>query len=128
NLDNDKARAAINEHVARPLGITVEEAASGIHRVVNENMAAAARVHLLEHGKTPSAYTMVAFGGAGPVHAYGVARILGCKRIISPIHASVGSAFGLLCAPISFDTARSFPVPLREADWPAADQVIGELS
>ncbi len=127
-LDPELARAAIGEHVARPLGITIEEAASGIHRVVNENMAAAARIHLLEHGKTPSAYTMVAFGGAGPVHAYGVARILGCKRIIAPIHASVGSAFGLLCAPISFDTARSFPVPLRDADWPAAEQVIAELS
>jgi len=127
-LDRERARTAIAEHVAKPLGITIEEAASGIHRVVNESMAAAARVHLLEHGKTPSAYTMVAFGGAGPVHAYGVARILGCKRIIAPIHASVGSAFGLLCAPISFDTARSFPVPLRDADWQAADQVITELS
>lgn len=127
-LDIDKARAAINEHVARPLGITVEEAASGIHRVVNENMAAAARIHLLEHGKTPAAYTMVAFGGAGPVHAYGVARILGCKKIIAPLHASVGSAFGLLCAPISFDTARSFPTPIRDADWLSADQVIAELS
>jgi len=127
-LDIQKARAAIEQHVAKPLGITIEEAASGIHRVVNENMAAAARVHLLEHGKTPSAYTMVAFGGAGPVHAYGVARILGCRRIIAPIHASVGSAFGLLCAPISFDTARSFPVPLRDADWNAADEIIAELS
>lgn len=127
-LDLAKARAAIEEHVAKPLGITIEEAASGIHRVVNENMAAAARVHLLEHGKTPSTYTMVAFGGAGPVHAYGVARILGCKRIIAPVHASVGSAFGLLCAPISFDTARSFPVPLREANWEEADRVVAELS
>ncbi len=126
-LDLEKARAAIEKHVAKPLGITIEEAAGGIHRVVNENMAAAARVHLLEHGKTPSAYTMVAFGGAGPVHAYGVALILGCKRVITPVHASVGSAFGLLCAPISFDTARSFPVPLREADWSAAGEVIAEL-
>lgn len=127
-LDVEKARAAIDEHVAKPLGITIEEAASGIHRVVNENMAAAARVHLLEHGKTPSAYSMVAFGGAGPVHAYGVARILGCSRIMAPLHASVGSAFGLLCAPISFDTARSFPVSLRAADWTSADEVIAELS
>lgn len=127
-LDLEKARAAIAEHVAVPLGITIEEAASGIHRVVNENMAAAARVHLLEHGKTPSAYSMVAFGGAGPVHAYGVARILGCSRILAPLHASVGSAFGLLCAPISFDTARSFPVSLRNADWASADEVIAELS
>ncbi len=127
-LDLEKSRAAIEQHVAKPLGITIEEAASGIHRVVNENMAAAARVHLLEHGKTPSAYTMVAFGGAGPVHAYGGARILGCRRIIAPIHASVGSAFGLLCAPISFDTARSFPVPLRDADWDAADEIIAELT
>lgn len=127
-LDVAKARAAIEQHVAKPLGITIEEAASGVHRVVNENMAAAARVHLLEHGKTPSTYTMVAFGGAGPVHAYGVARILGCKRIMAPIHASVGSAFGLLCAPISFDTARSFPVPLRGANWAEADKVVAELS
>ena len=126
-LDEEKARAAIARHVGTPLGLSVEEAAWGIHRVVNENMAAAARIHLLEHGRTPSAYTMVAFGGAGPVHAYGVARILGCRKILVPRHAAVGSAFGLLCAPISFETARSFPAPLREVDWQDARSAIAEL-
>lgn len=126
-LDMEKAKKAIDEHVARPLGMSVEEAAWGIHRVVNENMAAAARVHLLEHGRTPSAYTMVAFGGAGPVHAYGVARILGCRSVLVPGHAAVGSAFGLLCAPVSFEAARSFPVALEDVDWSEAEAAIDEL-
>ena len=127
HLDVERARGAIAQYIATPLGLSVEEAAWGIHRVVNENMAAAARIHLLEHGRTPSAYTMVAFGGAGPVHAYGVARILGCRKILVPRHAAVGSAFGLLCAPISFETARSFPARLREVDWQEARSVIDEL-
>ena len=116
-LDADAARRAIDEHLAKPLGLSVEEAAWGIHQVVNENMASAARVHLLERGRTPSDYSMVAFGGAGPTHAYGVAQALRLREVIVPWHAGVGSAFGMLCAPVSFDLARSFNVPLTDARW-----------
>lgn len=116
-LDAEAARRAIEEHVAKPFKLSVEEAAWGIHQVVNENMASAARVHLLERGRTPSDYSMVAFGGAGPTHAYGVARALRLPEIIVPWNAGVGSAFGMLCAPVAFDMARSLTVGLDKALW-----------
>jgi N-methylhydantoinase A len=116
-LDREAARQAIATHLAAPLGLSVEEAAWGIHQVVNENMASAARVHLLERGRTPNDYAMVAFGGAGPTHAYGVARALRLGEIVVPWQAGVGSAFGMLCAPVSFDLARSLAVPLADARW-----------
>lgn len=116
-LDKEAARRAISEHLAKPLGLSVEEAAWGIHQVVNENMASAARVHLLERGRTPSDYSMVAFGGAGPTHAYGVARALRLRELIVPWQAGVGSAFGMLCAPVAFDMARSYTVALDGAPW-----------
>lgn len=116
-LDAEAARRAIAEHLAKPLKLSVEEAAWGIHQVVNENMASAARVHLLERGRTPSDYSMVAFGGAGPTHAYGVARALRLRELIVPWQAGVGSAFGMLCAPVAFDMARSLTVALDDAPW-----------
>ena len=116
-LDKEAAHRAISEHLAQPLGLSVEEAAWGIHQVVNENMASAARVHLLERGRTPSDYSMVAFGGAGPTHAYGVARALRLRELIVPWQAGVGSAFGMLCAPVAFDVARSYTVALESAPW-----------
>jgi N-methylhydantoinase A len=116
-LDKEAARRAIADHIASPLGLSVEEAAWGIHQVVNENMAAAARVHLLEHGRTPEHYSMVAFGGAGPTHAYGVARALHLPDIIVPWQAGVGSAFGMLCAPVAFEMAQSRTVALNAVDW-----------
>ena len=66
--------------VAEPLGLTIEQAALGIHKVVVDGMAAAARVHLVEHGKDPRDYSMVGFGGAGPAHAVDVARAMGISR------------------------------------------------
>jgi N-methylhydantoinase A len=116
-LDGEAARRAISEHLARPLGLSIEEAAWGIHQVVNENMAAAARVHLLERGRTPGDYSMVAFGGAGPTHAHGVARALRLRELVVPWHAGVGSAFGMLCAPVAFDVARSYTVAIDAAPW-----------
>ena len=126
-LNRDAAREAIARHLAEPLGLSVEEAAWGIHQVVNENMASAARVHLLERGRTPNDYTMVAFGGAGPTHAYGVARALRLPEIVVPWQAGVGSAFGMLCAPVSFDLARSMSVPLAHAQWPGIAGFLEEM-
>lgn len=117
-LDVEAARRAIADHIASPLSMSVEEAAWGIHQVVNESMAAAARVHLLEHGRTPESYSMVAFGGAGPTHAYGVARALHLPDIIVPWQAGVGSAFGMLCAPVAFEIAQSRTVALDAVQWP----------
>jgi len=126
-LDAEAARSAISEHLAKPFNLSVEEAAWGIHQVVNENMASAARVHLLEHGRTPSDYSMVAFGGAGPTHAYGVARALRLREVIVPWHAGVGSAFGMLCAPVAFDMARSLTVDLDVAPWDEIAAILGEM-
>jgi N-methylhydantoinase A len=126
-LDREAARRAIAQHLAEPLGLSVEEAAWGIHQVVNENMASAARVHLLEHGRTPNDYSMVAFGGAGPTHAYGVAKALRLRELVVPWQAGVGSAFGMLCAPVAFDLARSLSVPVAEARWAEIAAFLDEM-
>jgi N-methylhydantoinase A len=116
-LDLDGARRAILTHVGRPLGLAVTEAAWAIHRIVNENMASAARMHAIERGKNPEAYPLFAFGGAGPVHAVGVARILGVHRVVVPMAAGVASAAGLLAAPFAFDFVRSYRGRLDDLDW-----------
>jgi N-methylhydantoinase A len=93
------------------------ETAWGIHEVVNEQMASAARMHAVEQGKDPRNYPMYAFGGAGPVHAYRVAEILGSPEVIVPYGAGVGSTIGFLVAPVSFDFVRSYVCRLAHADW-----------
>ncbi len=95
------------ERLGKPLKMTAEQVAWGIHQIVNENMANAARAHLGERGKDPRRMPMYAFGGAGPVHGYRVAEILRLPALISPFGAGVGSTFGLLAAPLAFDFVRS---------------------
>lgn len=112
-LDVEAARAAM-ERVATPLGLSVADAAAGIHRVVVESMAAAARVHLVEKGKDPRTYAMVGFGGAGPAHAVEVARILGVREVIVPPASGAASALGFLVAPLSVDLARSRIIPMAD--------------
>jgi N-methylhydantoinase A len=126
-LDVEAAERALADHVARPLGCSLVEAAWGIHQVVNENMASAARVHLLEHGKNPARYAMVVFGGAGPVHAHGITKALGLGEWIVPWQASVGSAYGLLCAPVTFEVARSRVSLLEEVPWREVDGMLAEM-
>jgi len=110
------ARDAI-ERLGGELGLSVEETAWGIHRVVNENMAAAARVHIIERNRDPRVLTTIAFGGAGPAHAVAVARILGSPAVIFPPGAGVASAFGALVAPLSFTAGRTLMTRLDRADW-----------
>jgi N-methylhydantoinase A len=105
-LDEQQARDAIGS-VADSFGGGIQMAARGIHQLVNENMANAARVHAAERGVDIRPYTMVATGGAGPGHATGVARLLGLSEVVVPPVAGVGSAYGLLLAPVSFDFART---------------------
>ena len=100
----------IHRDVAEPLGIEVIEAAYGIHNLVNENMAAAARLHLAE--RSVDATSLIAYGGAGPVHAFGVAKKLGCRFLLVPRYAGVVSALGMLVANVSADSSRSLKVPL----------------
>jgi len=116
-LDRDAAGRAIEEHVGRPLGLDLTRAAWGIHRVVNENMAAAARIHGIERGKDLRAYPLFAFGGAGPVHCWQVAKILKVPRILLPFGAGAMSAYGLLAAPLAFDFVRTLHERLDAPDW-----------
>jgi N-methylhydantoinase A len=125
-LDVDAARAALAA-LAEALGIGLVEAAAGIHRVVDANMANAARVHILEKGHDPRRYPLFAFGGAGPVHAPGVARRLGTDTIVVPRGAGVTAALGFLAAPIAADHVRSYPTRLDRADWTRVRALLGEL-
>jgi 5-oxoprolinase (ATP-hydrolysing) len=127
SLDKAKAEAAL-ARLAEPLGLGLMEAAWGIHTVVVESMAAAARVHLVEKGKDPRAYAMVAFGGAGPAHAADVARVLGVSEVIIPPASGAASALGFLTAPLSFESTRSFPVELGAAfDATRIDALLSEM-
>lgn len=104
-LDLEGARAGIAHEIADPLGLSVEEAAWGIHAVANSNMETAMRVISVERGRDPRIHVLVAFGGAGPLHAARLARALRIPRVIVPMGAGVGSAIGLLNADHRVDTS-----------------------
>ena len=105
-LDKAAAEGAVAP-LARALGLDAVEAAAGVHKLVVENMAAAARMHAVERGRDPRGIAMVAFGGAGPAHAVEVARALGLSEVIVPAGSGTASALGFLAAPLSFETVRS---------------------
>ncbi|MDD9876469.1 MAG: hydantoinase/oxoprolinase family protein [Magnetovibrio sp.] len=114
-----EAGASALAGLARAAGLTPDALAWGIHDIVNENMASAARVHIAERGRDPRSYALLSTGGAGPVHAYGVARKLGVVRIICPPAAGVASALGLLVAPARVDRVTTVGLNLTDGD-PAA--------
>ncbi len=116
------------ERLGKPLKMTAEQVAWGIHQIVNENMANAARAHLGERGKDPRRMPMYAFGGAGPVHGYRVAEILRLPALISPFGAGVGSTFGLLAAPLAFDFVRSAYSRMDQLDWSLANGLLDEMA
>ena len=127
NLDLPAAVRALDS-VGGPLGLSAVEAAWGIHRVVTESMAAAARIHIVEKGRDPRRYAMVGFGGAGPAHAAGVARVLGVSEVLIPPASGAASALGFLAAPLSFEQVRSHPIRLDTPGGAAAiDGVLREL-
>ncbi len=126
-LDVAAAKAAIMEHVAGPLGLSLHAAAWGIHQVVNENMAGAARMHAVENGKDPRSYPVFAFGGAGPVHAYRVAEILKAPQLVVPLGAGVTSTVGFLAAPLAFDFVRTLFAPLDRIDWAEVNGLFAEM-
>ena len=126
-LDRDAARHAIADRVGKPLGLDPVEAAWGIHQLANESMAGAARIHAIERGKDVERFPIFAFGGAGPVHALGVARILQSPSVIFPLGAGVMSAVGFLVAPLSFDFVRTLPGVLDALDWGAIAGTVAEM-
>lgn len=125
-LDSRAAARAIDTIAAQFAWSTVE-AAAAIHRLVNENMAAAAKIHVLEQGRDPRNYALICFGGAGPAHAVGVAEILGLSEIIVSPNAGVAAAIGLLLAPAAFDFAHSYPTLLEQADWAQVAALFAEM-
>jgi N-methylhydantoinase A len=126
-LDKAGAERAIAEKVARPLGASALEAAFGIHDLINETMAAAAKTHIAEKGGNPKLITIAAFGGAGPVHAYGLAKKIGAPRVLVPPLAGVGSAMGFFTAPVAFDLSRSRRTTLEDADFSQIESLFQEL-
>jgi N-methylhydantoinase A len=112
-LDRAAAEDAIRSRVAEPLGLSVEAAAEGIKRIVDERMADLIRTVTIHRGYDPREFALVAFGGAGPVHAYSYGAGLGVKSIVVPITASVHSAFGVLSSDlvVTKEVSRSFLTP-----------------
>src|SRR5437773_2303586 len=107
-LDADAARHAMATRVAQPLGLSVEDAAWGVHAIVNTNMELATRIVSIERGRDPRDLTFIAFGGSGPVHGCRLAQALGIPRVILPAAAGVTAAIGLLAAEVRFDVARTY--------------------
>ncbi|HIC26255.1 MAG TPA: hydantoinase/oxoprolinase family protein, partial [Gammaproteobacteria bacterium] len=106
-LDSESAADALIRSVGDLLGFSVEHAALGVSEIVDENMANAARVHAIESGKNVDARTLVAFGGAAPIHVSRLAEKLGVDRVVIPPGAGVGSALGFLRAPVAYEVIRS---------------------
>jgi N-methylhydantoinase A len=105
----------------------ITEAAAGIHRVVNETMAAATRMYMAEKGRDLRQFKLLAFGGAGPVHAYGLAKLLKLKGIIVPLGAGAMSALGLLVAAPAVDVVRTYKTPLGKVDWSRLNQILSQM-
>ncbi len=122
------AARAIDEKVARPLGLALEDAAWGIHVIVNTNMELATRVVSIERGRDPRDLTFVAFGGSGPVHGCRLARALGIPRVILPAAAGVTAALGLLAAEVRFDVARTYVRRLDAVDPAQLGRMYAEMT
>ena len=105
-LDVAAAQRTLAERIGAPLKLATEHAALGVSEIVDENMANAARVHAIESGKDLQPRTLIAFGGAAPLHAARLAEKLGISRVLVPVNAGVGSAIGLLRAPIAYEVVR----------------------
>jgi N-methylhydantoinase A len=126
-MDLDAARKALDA-IARPLSISASMAAYAVYEMVCESMASAARVHAIEKGKSIADHTLIAFGGAAPLHVARVAEKTGIQRVLVPPNAGVGSAVGFLRAPISYETVRSRHELLSAMDLEAVGNMLDEMS
>jgi len=127
DLDLSATEAGIARAIGYKMGFSTLEAAWGIHEVVNENMAAAIRLYVTEKGGDLANATVVAIGGAGPVHADSFARKLGVRRLLVPRGAGVYSALGFLVAPVSIELSRTQILSLGTVDGPALGALFGAL-
>ncbi|MDA9208263.1 hydantoinase/oxoprolinase family protein [Octadecabacter sp.] len=126
-LNVDASASVLSEDVGQVLGMEAVEAAFGVAEVVDENMANAARVHAVENGEDLSEYTMIAFGGAAPLHAGRLCEKLGVERCLVPPGAGVGSAIGFLRAPFSFEANRSVYMKVSDFDGERIKHLLAEL-
>ena len=126
-LDTAAAAQALDHALGKPLSMPTVEAAWGLAEVVDENMANAARVHAVENGEDLSTYTMIAFGGAAPLHAGRLCEKLGLARCLIPQGAGVGSAIGFLRAPFSFESNRTLFMALAQFDPAAVRALFAEM-
>jgi N-methylhydantoinase A len=127
-LDLPATYAGIEERLATKLGLSLEKTAWGIHQIVNETMASAARAHVIERGKDPLRQPLFAFGGCGPVHGYRIAKALGSPSMIVPLGAGIVSTVGFLSAPTSFDFVRPWRVELAAIDWQRASGLLDQMT
>lgn len=127
NIDPDLARAVIGERIAEPLGLSCEEAASAIIRITNANMTNALRVVSIARGHDPRRFSLVAFGGAGPLHACSIAEELGVTRVIVPRHPGVAAALGLLLTEVRHDLRRTWISATEEVDPHELDSAVVAL-
>jgi N-methylhydantoinase A len=126
-LKPELSAAAIDAGVGSRLALETAVAAYGIAEIVDETMSNAARVHAVEQGKIAAEHSLVAFGGAAPLHVGRIAEKLGISRIIVPVNAGVGSAVGFLLAPVAYELVRSRNMRLKRFDAPLANAVIEEM-
>jgi N-methylhydantoinase A len=127
-LDPELSKQALLRDIGELLGLSAETAAYAVHEVVCENMASAARVHAVERGAVVGQHTLIAFGGAAPLHAARVAEKIGVSRVIVPSNAGVGSAVGFLSAPIAYELVRSRHVRLDDFDTTAVSDLLQEMA
>ncbi|HUN40544.1 MAG TPA: hydantoinase/oxoprolinase family protein [Acetobacteraceae bacterium] len=125
-LDAVRGNAAVGA-LGTALGMSNSEAARGIAEIVDETMASAARVHAVENGKDTAARTLIAFGGAAPLHAARLAQKLGMRRVVVPVDAGVGSAHGFLMAPVAYEVVRTLLVRLDALEQGATDALFAEM-
>lgn len=126
-IDSDKALTAITDRISRPLNLTNIEAAYGIHLLVNSNMGRALRSVSSERGRDPRKFTLVAFGGGGPIHAAGLAEMLGITRVIVPPSPGAFSAFGLLFADVEHHFVRTHFRQFVDLNMPEANEILDSL-
>ncbi len=126
-LDVERARDAIRDRIAEPLGLAIEDAAAGIHQVVNAQMAEGVRLVSVRQGYDPREFTLVAMGGAGPLHACALAADLAITRVVVPRHPGVLSAAGLLAAPIEHEVSIAYAEPLAGLAMAPVRRIVADL-
>jgi N-methylhydantoinase A len=128
NLNVEKSKVALGKEIGEALSMEPIESAFGVSEVVDENMANAARMHAVENGEDLAEFTMIAFGGAAPLHAARLCQKLGIKKFIVPSGAGVGSAIGFLRAPFSFEATKSVFMPLGKFNQEVVLKILKELT